>query len=170
MPGAVDHAGVTETEDVCVRVALDVMEGKGWIEYDDDPDPGVVAALRRLYREGPASVRAPIVFEPGDGLRNMLAARPGETLALLWEDEQQRTWERHGAPRFACPCGAVYGLYEYPPITAVAHFYTLSDDGEFAEETTACQCGRALRTVYREQLDEAARELADEEAGRLVLF
>jgi hypothetical protein len=128
-----------DNEQIVVGIALNVLAGKGWIE--EEPSEELVDALRRLYRETP---RCQVAIEfTGEILHDLLAARPGEELAAAWEGEQQDEWERHHAPRWQCPCGEAYGLYEFWA-NRVA-FYTLTDDGLFWEPVSECgSCGRDL--------------------------
>jgi hypothetical protein len=136
--------GADANENLVVRLALGVLTGKGWIE---EPDEDLIAALRRLYDANPICQHK--VTFTGDLMHDMLAARPGEYLAATWENEQQDRWERECAERWSCPCGETFGLYPFG-IKRVA-FYTLTSDGLFYEQVSACpSCARNLAATREE--------------------
>jgi ribosomal protein S27AE len=131
-------------EELVVRLAVGVLAGKGRIE---EPDDGLVAALRRLYKANPICQQQ--VRFTGELLHDMLAARPGEYLAAAWEQEQQDHWERHHAERWSCPCGEMFGLYPFSDRRV--SFYTLADDRLFVEQATDCPgCGRDLAATRKD--------------------
>lgn len=134
-----------EKERVVVEYALGYMVARGWLE--DEPDRVLLEALRRLYAENPLC-QVEIVLN-GEVLHDLAAARPGEHLALLYEQECNDHWEREEAERWSCPCGFTFGIY--PWAGAQRSFYTLTDDGLFDRQVERCpRCDRDLAKARRE--------------------
>lgn len=136
-------------EDIVIAIALDVMCGKGWIE-DEEPDDELIETLKRLYHENPIC-QIEVKFT-GDVMYDLCAGRPGEYLAAAYECEGRERWEREEAPRWSCPCGFTFGLYEW--YASRTDLYTLTDDGLFDEVVTDCpRCTRNLKTVREQHAD-----------------
>jgi hypothetical protein len=166
-----------QNEELAVDIALDILCSQGWVdpEFLDHPDEPetveLLEELKRLYREGHELGRQRIYFREGDSGHNF-QLRHGEWLALAWQHEQRLKWEREQAPRFECEfCGTVLGADEIdqprPGMRSWALrpcFYTLNDDGEFAEQVKACPgCGRDLNRMLT---NDGQLEISDEQAAK----
>jgi len=131
-----------EKERVVVEYALGYMVARGWLE--DEPDRELLEALRRLYAENPLC-QVTIALN-GEVLHDLAAARPGEHLALLYEEECRERWEREEAEHWSCPCGVTFGMYPWAGVQQ--SFYTLAQDGLFDRQVKRCpRCTRDLAKV-----------------------
>jgi ribosomal protein S27AE len=137
-------------EETVINIALNVMCGKGWLDHEIEPPDELLKILKRLYRENPLC-QIEVKFT-GDVIHDMCAGRPGEMLAAAYECEGQEHWEREEAPRWSCPCGYLFGLYEWHG--SKTDFYTLTEDGLFDQKATDCpRCKRNLANVREDYAD-----------------
>jgi hypothetical protein len=137
-------------EDIVIAICLDVMCGKGWLDSEVEPDDELIETLKRLYRENPTCQVA--VKFTGEALHDMCAGRPGEYLAAAYECEGRERWEREEAPRWSCPCGCTFGVYDWGG--SKKNLYTLTDDGLFDQLVTDCpECKRNLAKVRKQHAD-----------------
>ena len=134
-------------ERLVIGIAVNVLQGKGWI---DEPDDALLDALGRLYRANP-SCRVPVRFT-AEILHDLVAARPGEFLAGAYEQECQERWEREEAERWSCPCGQTFGLLRWG--WAKTDSYTLTEEGLFDVQVVCCpRCKRNLQKVREQHAD-----------------
>jgi ribosomal protein S27AE len=139
-----------DNERVVIEIAVSHMVGKGWIE---EPDAALIGTLSRLYSTD-ALCQIEVKFTD-DIWHNMHAARPGEQLVCLYENECREQWEREEAERWSCPCGSTFGIY--PWFGAKVSFYTLAEDGLFDSQVE--QCPRCTRNLAKARADHTHGQL-----------
>lgn len=147
---AIARAKPPTNEELVISIALNVMLGKGWLDPEVEPSDELLEVLKRLYNENPLC-QIEVKFT-GELMHDMCAGRPGEMLAAAYECEGQDHWERAEAPRWNCPCGFTFGLYEWHG--SKTDLYTLTDDGLFDQKVIECpECKRNLAKVRAQHAD-----------------
>lgn len=128
------------SDEELIDLAIDHLVMQGQIEEEDE---ALYASLRLVLEHHRGCIVA-----IGD-----VYQRDAQQLAHCWMTEGMWSWQRQ-APRFECPCGIVYAI-ENSGYNGWA-FFSLEEDGRYADRTEECECGRQLLDVHKRRREVAA--------------
>ena len=150
-----------DNKEVVVALAVRVLQTRGWIE---EPYDELLDGLERLYDANP-DCQIEVEFN-GDPWHDMHAGRPGEYLAVAFED-QCRENNGNARRRSAGPAPAGSPLVSTCGTSGGPSLYTCTDTGLFDTDVTSCpRCNRDLNKARADTKRPARlRVLAEPQAG-----